>query len=69
MTILYGETRTGNFFVHNLHTKSTYQTLTIKIAFSKKLRADLSQEILAIIRCKIFCLPVCQPKIQRFRYI
>jgi len=31
----------------------------------KKLRADWSQGILAIIRCRIFCLPVCYPKIQR----
>jgi len=25
--------------------------------------------MLAIIRCRIFCLPVCYPKIQRFRFI
>jgi len=29
----------------------------------KKLRADWSQEMLAIIRCRIFCLPGCYPKI------
>jgi len=40
MAIPYGEAGTGNFSVHNLHTKSTYQILNIKIAFSKKLRAD-----------------------------
>jgi hypothetical protein len=34
-----GEAATGNFFVHNLHTKSTYQPSNIKIPFSKKLRA------------------------------
>jgi len=27
-----------------------------------KLRADWSQGMLAIIRCRIFCLPVCYPK-------
>ena len=34
----------------------------------KKLRADWSHRILAIIRCRIFCLPVCYPKIQRLTY-
>ena len=29
----------------------------------KKLRADWSQGMLAIIRCRIFCVPVCYPKI------
>jgi len=29
----------------------------------EELRADWSQGILAIIRCRIFCLPVCYPKI------
>jgi len=35
----------------------------IKIPFRKKLRADWRQGMLAIVRCKIFCLPVCYPKI------
>jgi len=35
----------------------------IKILFRKKLRADCSQGMLAIIRCRIFGLPVCYPKI------
>jgi len=35
----------------------------IKILFRKKLRADWIQRILAIIRCRIFHLPVCYPKI------
>jgi hypothetical protein len=35
---------------------------TIKILFSKKLRVDLSQGMLAITRCRIFCLPGCYPK-------
>jgi hypothetical protein len=30
---------------------------------SKKLRADCSQAVLAVIRCRMFCLPVCYPKI------
>jgi len=35
----------------------------IKILFRKKLRADWIQGTLAIIWCRIFCLPVCYPKI------
>ena len=31
--------------------------------FRKKLRADWGQEMRAIIRCRIFCLPGCYPKI------
>jgi len=38
-------------------------TLTNQILFRKKLRADWSQRMLAIIWCWIFCLPVCYPKI------
>ena len=37
-------------------------TLTIKILFRKKLRAARSQGMLTIIRCRIFRLPVCYPK-------
>jgi len=40
----------------------------IKILFMKKLRAGGRQGMLAIIGCKIFCLPVCYPKILRLRY-
>jgi hypothetical protein len=35
----------------------------IKILLMKKLRADLRQGMLAIIRRRIFCLPVCYAKI------
>ena len=38
-------------------------TLTIKILFWKKLRADWNQGMLAIIWFRIFCLPICYPKI------
>jgi len=31
----------------------------MKSTFRKKLRADWSQGILAIFRCRIFCFPVC----------
>ena len=37
--------------------------LTSKILFRKKLSADCSQGMLAIIRCRIFCPPVCYSKI------
>jgi len=38
--------------------------LTIKILFRKKLRADLSQGMLAVIWCRIFCLSVSYNKIK-----
>jgi len=34
----------------------------IKIAFTKKLTPDLTQGILAVIRYRIFCVPVCCTK-------
>ena len=34
-----------------------------------KLRADCSQGLLAIVRCRIFCLPVCYPKTKIYRSI
>jgi hypothetical protein len=34
-----------------------------KIIFRKKLGADRRQEMLAIILCRVFCPPVCYPKI------
>ena len=39
------------------------QTLRNKITFMKKLRTDWNQGMLAIIPCRIFCLPVCYPKV------
>jgi len=45
--------------------KNVGTTLIIKISFTKKLRADWSQGMLAIVRCRIFCLPVWYPKIWR----
>jgi hypothetical protein len=38
-------------------------TLTIKILFRKKLKADWSQGMVAIILYKMFFLTVCYPKI------
>jgi hypothetical protein len=37
-------------------------TLTNQNSIHKKLRADRSQGMLAIIRCRVFCLPVCYQK-------
>ena len=39
-----------------------------KFYLGKKLRAERSQGELAIIRCSIFCLPICNPKISRLSY-
>ena len=44
-------------------------TLKIKIPFMKNFRADWTQTMLAIINCRIFCLPVCYPKIKIYRTI
>jgi len=38
-------------------------TLKKKVLFRKKLRTDWSRGMLAITRCRIFCLPVCYPKL------
>jgi hypothetical protein len=38
------------------------QPSEIKILFRKNLRADWSQGMLAIIQCRIFCVPVCYQK-------
>jgi hypothetical protein len=43
-------------------------TLTNRNSIQKKLRADRSRGMLVIIWCRIFCLPVCYPKIQRLRH-
>jgi hypothetical protein len=37
--------------------------ITIKIPFMKKIRADRSQGMLVINRCRIFCLAVCYLKL------
>jgi len=34
-------------------------TAAVFFLFKKKLRADESQGVLAVIQCRIFCLPVC----------
>ena len=46
-------------------------TTITKVAFTKKLRADWMQGMLATIRRRIFCLPVCSPsiKIKIFRAV
>jgi len=38
-------------------------TLTNQNSIQEKLRADWSQGMLTIIWCRIFCFPVCYPKI------
>ena len=59
-----GNVNVGNE-VENLGNSSGVweQAYQIKILFRKKLRADCSQAMLAIIRCRMFCVPVCCPKI------
>jgi hypothetical protein len=38
-------------------------TLTDQNSIQEEIRADGSCGMLAVIRCRIFCLPVCSPKI------
>jgi hypothetical protein len=47
------------------HLKYLGKHQKIKIPFPKKLRADGNQGMLAIIRCRIFCLPVQYQKISK----
>jgi hypothetical protein len=42
--------------------------IKIKNVFMRKLRADISQIMVAVIRCRIFGLTVFYQKIQRLRY-
>jgi len=39
------------------------KTLTNQNSIAEEIKSRLSQEMLAIIRCRIFCLPGCYPKI------
>jgi len=43
-------------------------TLMNQSSIQEEIKRDWSQGMLAIIWCRIFCLPVCYPKIQRLRY-
>ena len=53
----------GDGFTLMRYTVIWEQPQQIKISFMNKLRAHWSQGMLAIIRRRIFCLPVCCPKI------
>ena len=50
-------------FGFKLVDESSFISNVFTCLFRKKLRADRSQGMLAIIRCRTFCLPVCYPKI------
>jgi hypothetical protein len=52
-----------NVFVRIARLLNWEQPKEIKIAFMKKLGADGAQRMLASIWCRIFCLPICYPKI------
>jgi hypothetical protein len=44
------------------------KTLTNQNCIRKEIRSDGTQGMLAIIRCRIFYLPDCDPKIRRLKY-
>jgi len=58
------EIKTENSFFGSVK-RFGYLGITVKnkILFRKKLRAYRTKGMLAITRCRIFCLPVCCPKI------
>jgi len=43
-------------------------TLMNQSSIREEIKRDWSQGMLAIVWCRIFCLPVCYPKIQRLKY-
>jgi len=53
----------NNSFARVEEFKYLETTLTNQNSVLKKLRTDSSQRMLAIIRCRMFCRPVCYPKI------
>ena len=70
-TLSYLEIRmkdSHNINMDNSSIDRVEQSKLFKILFRKKLIAEWSQGMLAIIWCRILCLPVCYPKIQRLRY-
>ena len=56
--------KTDNTSFERVKSSHSWEKLEqIKILFRKKLRTDWNQGMLAIIQCRIFCFPVCYPKI------
>jgi len=56
--------KTDNSSFERVEESNIWEQLSqIKILFRKKLRADWIQGKLVIIRCRIFCLAGCCPKI------
>jgi hypothetical protein len=43
-------------------------TLTNRNSIHEEIKSRLKSGVLAIIRCRIFCLPGCYPKTQRLGY-
>jgi len=53
---------------HSRHIEKRFHFSRETSKFRKKLRTDWGQGMLAIIRYRILCLPVCYPKVWKFRY-
>ena len=43
-------------------------TKTNEVCVREEIRSRLKQGMLAIIWCRVFCLPVCYPKMYRLKY-
>ena len=56
--------RANKFFEMVKQFKYLGTTKQIKIPFVKKLKADLTRRMLAVIQYRIFCLPFCYQKYQ-----
>jgi len=48
---------------HSRHIEKKFHFSSLSRKFRKKLRSDWSQGMLAITRCRTFCLGACYPKI------
>jgi len=58
----------AKFFKYLEHFKYLGKTLTNQNCIHEEIRSDRTQGMLAIIRCRIFYLPDCDPKIRRLKY-
>jgi hypothetical protein len=65
----YIEIRTENCRVHDNYMHNQMENIGMNEQINReKINIMNTTNDFVIIRCRIFCLPVCHPKIQRLRY-